>query len=105
MDALPRKELKQLKRQIAQSARTQEGPQDLAESWLGSVESMLVRAAMLITDEIGPLIRLLGLQHGCKPAVLELGGILSTVPDLESVVSHFLSDNYDELRGTLTSQQ
>jgi hypothetical protein len=95
---LSRKEQRQVARLVSQHGITKAGVDDLAQAWLTAVEKLGIQVALLITDELGALVRILAMQQGIPASWLVDGGLLTALPDLDKIVEYYLSDAFHDTR-------
>jgi tetratricopeptide (TPR) repeat protein len=96
---LPRREQKLLAKTIASHPIESEEVDELAQTWITALESLCIRTAMVVVDDIGPLVKLLALKANVGiDAVLDGRGLLTTLPHFREIVDYYLSDLFHETR-------
>ena len=105
VDAMPRRDQRQLLRLGVQYREGGGSGRTLVEEasvWLSSSERLIVRTALLITEDLVSTGRAVLLRSGMSPDCYEEGGLL-VEPELQELCQYFVSDDYSRQRGWLVS--
>jgi hypothetical protein len=105
IDALPRRDQRQIQRVGTQYRESGGSGRTLAEEatvWIESVERLIVRLALLTTDDFVSVSRALVLRLGVLPSCCEEGGLL-VFPEVQELCRFFISDDYVRQRTWLTA--
>ena len=95
---LSRRDRRQLNKLAEQTPLSPAEAAGAAAAWVAAVESMCVRVALLATDDILSLAKVLALQVGISPSWTFRGGLLAAVPELQHLVHYYLSDEFHQSR-------
>ncbi|MCC6746502.1 MAG: tetratricopeptide repeat protein [Deltaproteobacteria bacterium] len=96
LNAVSRRDQKRLSRILTQHRVALSAIDELARNWVASVESVCVKIALLVTEDLPSLARVLALQLGVAPSWAAEGGLLLGVPELQYLVQYFLSDTFHQ---------
>jgi tetratricopeptide (TPR) repeat protein len=100
----PRSKQRQVARVVSQHRIPAKAIDDAARSWLGSLEAASIKVALLLTEDLPSLARVLALQAGIQLEELE-GGLLGAVPGLPVITEYYLSDDYQQMRNMLSVEE
>jgi hypothetical protein len=74
---------------------------ETALSWLSAIESLCIKVALLVTDDLSSVASVLGLLAGLPAGDLAKGGLFHAVPALRAARELFLSDDFHKGRAAL----
>jgi tetratricopeptide (TPR) repeat protein len=101
LDRLPRREQRTVASFAQKHPVSLERVDETARSWLSAIESLSIKVALLVTDDLVSVASILGRHAGLSAEDLTKEGLFHAVPHLHAAREVFLSDEFHRARAAL----
>lgn len=100
LSELSRREQRQVERLVAQQGKVPTATEENIHNWLRLIDDLGAKVALLLTEDLISLARILGIKLNIPAIWLaeEKIGLLSVIPQMHSIVGYFLSDEFQHMR-------
>jgi tetratricopeptide (TPR) repeat protein len=96
---LPRREQRQVQRLASQTKLETPVVDSTAQSWTVAAEAWCMRTALLVTEDLVSVARLLALQQ--DPSWMGEGSLFAALPEVPEIASYYLSESFQVLHQSL----